>query len=102
VPPGAARITAGRFPDTGDRPEAVGDRAEGRPRALRPTGKAGRVTLAGKECQGSTRSRVPYKASARAKVPYKGKSKPEPRKEANQGHAKLRAPRERANAQLKT
>jgi DDE superfamily endonuclease/Helix-turn-helix of DDE superfamily endonuclease len=50
------------------------------------------VTLADKGYQGSTW----------AKVPYKGKNKPEPQKEANRAHAKLRAPGERANAQLKT
>ena len=55
------------------------------------TGKQGLVTLADKGYQGSTW----------AKVPYKGKNKPEPQKEANRAHAKLRAPGERANAQLK-
>jgi DDE superfamily endonuclease/Helix-turn-helix of DDE superfamily endonuclease len=54
--------------------------------------KAGLVTLADKGYQGSTW----------AKVPYKGRNKPEPQKEANRAHAKLRAPGERANAQLKT
>jgi DDE superfamily endonuclease len=54
--------------------------------------KAGLVTLADKGYQGSTW----------AKVPYKGKNKPEPQKEANRAHAKLRGPGERANAQLKT
>jgi hypothetical protein len=34
-------------------------------------------------------------------VPYKGRNKPEPQKEANRAHAKIRAPGERANAQLK-
>jgi hypothetical protein len=53
---------------------------------------AGLVTLADKGYQGSTW----------AKVPYRGKNKPEPQKEANRAHAKLRAPGERANAQLKT
>ncbi len=42
-----------------------------------------------------------YQGSTWAKVPYKGKNKPEPQKEANRAHAKLRAPGERANAQLK-
>ena len=42
-----------------------------------------------------------YQGAAHAKVPYKGKSKPESQKEANKAHAKLRAPGERANAQLK-
>jgi hypothetical protein len=54
--------------------------------------KAGLVTLADKGYQGSTW----------AKTPYKGKNKPEPQKEANRAHAKLRALGERANAQLKT
>jgi hypothetical protein len=53
--------------------------------------KAGLVTLADKGYQGTTW----------AKVPYKGKNKPEPQKEANRAHAKLRALGERANAQLK-
>jgi hypothetical protein len=43
-----------------------------------------------------------YQGSAWAKVPCKGKNKPEPQKEANRAHAKLRALGERANAQLKT
>ncbi|HWC39866.1 MAG TPA: transposase family protein [Acidimicrobiales bacterium] len=60
--------------------------------ALDELEKAGLVTLAGKGYQGSTR----------AKVPYRGKNKPEPQKEANRAHAKLRALGERANAQLKT
>lgn len=34
--------------------------------------------------------------------PYKGKGKPGSQKDANRAHAKLRAPGERANAQLKT
>jgi hypothetical protein len=53
---------------------------------------AGLVTLADKGYQGTTW----------AKVPYKGKNKPEPQKEANRAHARLRALGERANAQLKT
>jgi hypothetical protein len=54
--------------------------------------KVGLITLADKGYQGSTW----------AKIPYRGKNKPEPQKEANRAHAKLRAPGERANAQLKT
>ena len=42
-----------------------------------------------------------YQGAAHAKVPYKGKNKPESQIEANRAHAKLRAPGERANAQLK-
>jgi hypothetical protein len=53
--------------------------------------KVGLVTLADKGYQGSTW----------AKVPYKGRNKPEPQKEANRAHARLRAPGERTNAQLK-
>ena len=52
----------------------------------------GLIVLAGKGCQGA----------APAKVPYRGKNKPESQKQANKAHAKLRAPGERANAQLKT
>jgi hypothetical protein len=35
-------------------------------------------------------------------APYRGKNKPESRKQANRAHGRLRAPGERANAQLKT
>ncbi len=52
---------------------------------------AGLVTLADKGYQGSTH----------AKIPYRGKNKPESQKQANRAHARLRAPGERANAQLK-
>src|SRR5512140_1082552 len=52
---------------------------------------AGLVTLADKGYRGST-----Y-----AKIPYCGKNKPGSQKEANRAHARLRAPGERANAQLK-
>jgi hypothetical protein len=53
--------------------------------------KQGLVVLADKGYQGSTW----------AKIPYKGRNKPEPQKEANHAHAKLRALGERVNAQLK-
>jgi hypothetical protein len=43
-----------------------------------------------------------YQGSMYAKVPYKGKNKPQSQKDANRAHAKLRAPGERANAQLKS
>jgi hypothetical protein len=42
-----------------------------------------------------------YRGSSYAKIPYRGKGKPESQKTANRAHAKLRAPGERANAQLK-
>ena len=42
------------------------------------------------------------RAARYAKIPYRGKNKPESQKQANRAHAKLRAPGERANAQLKT
>jgi hypothetical protein len=53
---------------------------------------AGLVTLADKG----------YRGSSHAKIPYIGKNKPESQKQANRAHARLRAPGERANAQLKT
>ena len=53
---------------------------------------AGLVVLADKGYQGST-----Y-----AKIPYRGRNKPESQKQANKAHAQLRAPGERANAQLKS
>jgi hypothetical protein len=53
---------------------------------------AGLVGLADKGYQGST-----Y-----AKIPYGGRNKPESQKQANEAHAQLRAPGERANAQLKS
>jgi DDE superfamily endonuclease/Helix-turn-helix of DDE superfamily endonuclease len=43
-----------------------------------------------------------YQGSTYAKIPYKGKNKPDSQKQANKAHAKLRAPGELANAQLKT
>jgi hypothetical protein len=43
-----------------------------------------------------------YQGSAYAKTPYRGRNKPEFQIAANCAHAKLRAPGERANAQLKT
>jgi hypothetical protein len=52
---------------------------------------AGVIVLADKGYQGST-----Y-----AKIPYKGRNKPQSQKDANRAHAQLRAPGERANAQLK-
>jgi hypothetical protein len=55
-------------------------------------GHGGLVTLADNDYQGS----------GWARIPYKGRNKPEPQKDANRAHAKLRALRERANAQLKT
>ena len=42
-----------------------------------------------------------YQGAVHAKTPCRGKGKPESQKEANRAHAKLRAPGERANAQLK-
>jgi hypothetical protein len=60
--------------------------------ALAELEAAGLVTLADKGYRGST-----Y-----AKIPYIGKNKPESQKAANRAHAKLRAPGERANAQLKS
>jgi hypothetical protein len=60
---------------------------------LRELERAGILTLADKGYQGAEASVVI--------TPYKGKGKPEPQRQANRSHAKLRAPGERANAQLK-
>jgi len=43
-----------------------------------------------------------YQGSTCAITPYKGRNKPQSQKDANRAHAKLRAPGERANAQLKS
>jgi hypothetical protein len=51
---------------------------------------AGLPALADKGYQGAGHARIPYR-----------KGKPESQKEANRAHAKLRAPGERANGQLK-
>jgi hypothetical protein len=53
---------------------------------------AGLVTLADKG----------YRGSDHAQIPYIGKNKPASQKEANRAHARLRAPGERANAQLES
>jgi hypothetical protein len=78
---------------SGALPGAVHDKKAERVRGvLAELEAAGLVTLADKGYRGST-----Y-----AKIPYTGKNKPESQKAANRAHAKLRAPGERANAQLKT
>jgi hypothetical protein len=56
--------------------------------------KAGILTLADKAYQGAEASVVI--------TPYKGRNKPEPQKQTNRSHAKLRGPGECANAQLKS
>jgi len=63
-----------------------------RPGVLAKFEAVGLIVLADKGYQGST-----Y-----AKIPYRGKNKPESQKAANQAHAQLRSPGERANAHLKT
>ena len=66
---------------------------------LRPTRR--RAVLAELEAAGLvTLADKGYQGSSWAKIPYHGKGKPESQKEANRAHAKLRAPGERANAQL--
>ena len=58
------------------------------------------------ELEAAGRSRWPtragYRGGTHAKIPYRRKNKPESQKQANRAHAKLRAPGDRANAQLKT
>jgi hypothetical protein len=61
---------------------------------LRALEKAGILTLADKGYQGAEATVII--------TPYKGKNKPEPQRQANRSHAKLRGPGERANAQLKS
>jgi hypothetical protein len=43
-----------------------------------------------------------YFGEDRIRTPYRGRNKPASQKEANRAHARLRAPGERANAQLKS
>ena len=74
-----------------ERLEGVSSQAEWIWGVLAELEAAGLVTLADKG----------YLGSSYAKIPYRGKNKPESQKEANRAHAKLRAPGERANAQLK-
>ena len=78
---------------SGPLPGAVHDkRAEWIWGVLAELEAAGLVVLADKGYQGST-----Y-----AKIPYRGRNKPDSQKQANKAHAQLRAPGERANAQLKS
>jgi hypothetical protein len=60
---------------------------------LRELAAAGLVVLADKGYQGAGQPLI---------IPYRGRNKPASQKEANKAHARLRAPGERANAQLKT
>lgn len=60
---------------------------------IRRLNAAGLITLADKAYVG---------AGEHMRVPYKGRGKPPSQKAANSAHAKLRAPGERANAQLKS
>jgi DDE superfamily endonuclease/Helix-turn-helix of DDE superfamily endonuclease len=60
---------------------------------LRQLAASGLVVLADKGYTG---------AGDHVRIPYKGKNKPASQKAANRAHAQLRAPAERANAQLKT
>jgi hypothetical protein len=43
-----------------------------------------------------------YLGEDHIRVPHRGRNKPASQKEANRAHARLRAPGERANAQLRT
>lgn len=88
-PDGTIRWTSGALP--GRTHDLTAARVWG---ILRELDKAGIVTLADKGYQGAE-ARVVF-------TPYKGRDKPEPQKQANRSHAKLRGPGERANAQLKS
>jgi hypothetical protein len=59
---------------------------------LRALAATGLIVLADKGYQGAGEPLI---------TPYKGRNKPEPKKQANRSHARLRGPGERANAQLK-
>jgi hypothetical protein len=59
---------------------------------LRALATTGLIVLADKGYHGADEPLI---------TPYKGKGKPEPQKDANRSHARLRGPGERANAQLK-
>ena len=60
---------------------------------IRQLAAAGLVVLADKGYHGAGPPLI---------TPYRGRNKPASQKEANKAHARLRAPGERANAQLKT
>ena len=60
---------------------------------MRELAAAGLIVLADKGYIG---------AGQHVRAPYRGRGKPASQKAANSAHAKLRAPGERANAQLKT
>ena len=70
-------------------------RPEGREDLGHPprAGRAGLVVLADKGYHGAGEPLL---------TPYRGRNKPASQKDANKAHARLRAPGERANAQLKT
>ena len=59
---------------------------------MRELAAAGLVVLADKG----------YTGAVTARAPYRGRNKPASQKAANRAHAQLRAPGERANAQLKS
>ncbi|GHH68727.1 hypothetical protein GCM10017673_18320 [Streptosporangium violaceochromogenes] len=63
------------------------------PSVIRRLQATGLITLADKGYIG---------AGEKMLTPYKGRNKPSSQKNANSVHAKLRAPAERANAQLKS
>ncbi len=60
---------------------------------LRDLAASGLIVLADQRCTG---------AGDHVRVPYRGRGKPVSQKPANRAHGQLRAPGERANAQLKT
>jgi hypothetical protein len=85
------RLLAARGPEAGPR---AAPREAGRARVrARRVAAAGLITLADMGYIG---------AGSHVLVPYRGRGKPPSQKAANSAHARLRAPGERANAQLKT
>ncbi len=81
---------------SGDLPGSTHDTAAARIWQILPAlARAGLIALADKGYQGLD------EAGNHVITPYKGKGKPGSQKAANRAHAQLRAPGERANAQLK-
>ena len=62
-------------------------------------GSVGRAGVGDKGYLGEDDIRTPYRGR---KTPYRGRNKPALQKDANRAHARLRAPGERANVQLKS
>jgi hypothetical protein len=100
-----SRLTCGQVVDIviENRPAVV---AIDSPRSCAPEGQAardGEILIARSICGIRwTPDARRVQGSTYAKIPYRDTNKPESQKQANKAHARLRAPGERANAQLKS